>query len=42
MPIVDPKVSFHDGFHESLGALQPTEAYRVNEALLQFKQDPNH
>lgn len=42
MPIVDPKVSFHDGFHESLADLQPTEAYRVNEALLQFKQDPDH
>jgi hypothetical protein len=42
MPIVDPKVSFHDGFHESLAALQPVEAHRVNEALLQFRQDPDH
>lgn len=40
--VIDPKVSFHDGFHESLAALQPTEAYRVNEALLQFRKDPNH
>lgn len=42
MPIIDPKVSFHDGFHDSLAALQPTEAHRVNQALLQFKQDPDH
>jgi len=28
MPIVDTKVSFHDGFHESLAAPQPVEAHR--------------
>ena len=36
------KVTFHDQYHESLSALQPIEAHRANEALLQFKRDPGH
>lgn len=42
MTVVDPRVSFHEGFHESLAALEPVEAHRVNEALLRFRRDPGH
>lgn len=36
------KVSFHDGYHDSLAHLEPIEMQRANAALLQFKQDPSH
>lgn len=42
MPIVEPRVSFHEGYHSSLAKLDPTDAHRVNDALLLFLRDPNH
>jgi superfamily I DNA/RNA helicase len=42
MPVAAPEVSFHDRYFRSLGDLQPREAAQVNQALLQFRDDPNH
>jgi superfamily I DNA/RNA helicase len=42
MPVATPEVSFHDRYFESLGDLEAIEAQLVNQALLQFRQDPNH
>ena len=36
------KVTFHDLYHDSLADLEPIESHRANQALLQFKQDPDH
>lgn len=37
-----PLVSFHDNYHESLADLEPIDQKRLNDALIQFKSDPNH
>lgn len=42
MSTAELKVSLHDQYVESLDELQPAESHRVNQALLQFKRDPNH
>lgn len=42
MSATDLKVTFHDLYHDSLADLEANEAHRANQALLQFKQDPNH
>lgn len=42
MPGASPEVSFHDEYFDSLDRLEPVEQARVTQALLQFKQDPDH
>ncbi|HMS14945.1 MAG TPA: 3'-5' exonuclease [Microthrixaceae bacterium] len=37
-----PQVSFDEEYFESLARLQPIESKRVNDALLQFRKDPDH
>ena len=40
--VVAPQVSFDEEYFESLARLEPIENKRVNDALLQFKKDPDH